>query len=59
MSIVFLPEYSPEPNAIEILWRKMKYEWLPFASYASFQKLTEWIEDIFVNFGSRYVIEFT
>lgn len=59
VNIVFLPEYSPELNAIEILRRKMKYEWLPFAAYASFQKLTEWIEDIFVNFGSQYVIEFT
>jgi hypothetical protein len=25
----FLPPYSPE----EMLWRKMKYEWLPFRSF--------------------------
>ncbi|MGI8545675.1 MAG: IS630 family transposase [Aridibacter sp.] len=26
--IFFLPPYSPHLNIIEILWRKMKYEWL-------------------------------
>ena len=30
MQFYFLPPYSPELNRIEILWRKMKYEWLPF-----------------------------
>lgn len=59
LKIVFLSKYSPELNLIEILWRKMKYEWLPFEAYASFQALTEWIEEIFVNFGSQYVIEFS
>ena len=26
--IFFLPQYSPHLNIIEILWRKIKYEWL-------------------------------
>lgn len=26
----FLPVYSPELNPIEILWKKIKYEWLPW-----------------------------
>nr|WP_246556406.1 IS630 family transposase [Desulfonema magnum] len=30
LNIKFLPTYSPELNLIEILWRKIKYEWLPF-----------------------------
>jgi transposase len=55
---VFLSAYSPELNLIEILWRKIKYEWLPFAAYTSFKALTECIEDILINFGSQYIIEF-
>ena len=26
--IFYLPPYSPHLNLIEILWRKLKYEWL-------------------------------
>lgn len=26
-----IPAYSPELNLIEILWRKIKYEWLPIS----------------------------
>ena len=29
--IKYLPPYSPELNLIEILWRFMKYYWLPFS----------------------------
>ena len=58
LDIIFLPPYSPELNLIEILWRKMKYEWLPFSAYTSFSKLKERVEDIFVKFGSEYTIEF-
>jgi transposase len=58
LNIKFLPPYSPELNLVEILWRKMKYEWLPFRAYMSFSKLTEWVNEILLNFGSQYVIEF-
>ena len=58
LDIIFLPPYSPELNLIEILWRKMKYERLPFSAYTSFSKLKECVEDIFVTFGSQYTIEF-
>src|SRR3989475_9299105 len=33
LSIFYLPEYSPELNLIEILWRFMKYEWIEFWAY--------------------------
>ena len=40
-----LSTYSPELNIIEILWRFVKYEWLPFDAYLSLgtlkEKLTE------------------
>ncbi len=59
MHVRFLPEYSPELNLIEILWRKIKYEWLPFSAYISFENLAECLEDILANFGFQYTIEFT
>ncbi|MCD1117858.1 IS630 family transposase [Chryseobacterium turcicum] len=39
--IYFLPPYSPELNLIEILWRRIKYQWLDFEAYQSFQNLKE------------------
>jgi transposase len=35
LQFYFLPPYSPELNRIEILWRKIKYEWLSFKSYSA------------------------
>ena len=58
LNIRFLPPYSPELNLAEVLWRKIKYEWLPFSAYTSFSILTEWVESILLNFGSQYTIEF-
>jgi transposase len=55
----FLPKYSPELNLIEILWQKMKYEWLPFAAYTSFNMLKTWIDEILLNLGSQYIIDFS
>ncbi|MDR1056764.1 MAG: transposase [Prevotellaceae bacterium] len=37
--IFFLPPYSPELNKIEILWRFIKYKWLPFEAFLNFQNL--------------------
>lgn len=58
LNIRFLPPYSPELNLIEILWRKMKYEWLPFSAYNSFSNLKKSVDEILVNFGFQYAIEF-
>ena len=58
LNMKFPPKYSPEPNLIEILWKKIKYEWLPFSAYISFAKLTEWVEAILLNLGSQYTIDF-
>ena len=56
--IKFLPEYSPELNLIEILWRKIKYEWLPFSAYHGLTALIEALEDILRKFGAEYQINF-
>jgi hypothetical protein len=54
----YLPAYAPELNLSEILWRCMKYYWLPFSAYASFQCLVEAIEEILTRFGTAYTISF-
>ena len=56
--IYFLPPYSPELNIIEILWRKIKYNWMPLDSYLNFEKLTENLNYALNNFGEKYDIKF-
>jgi hypothetical protein len=53
-----LRPYSPHLNIIEILWRKMKYEWLKPEDYTSFEKLTEAIKQMLSNLGKEYKINF-
>lgn len=57
--IIYLPPYSPELNLIEILWRFVKYSWLPFSAYLSFRNLAEEVEKILKGVGSEYVINFS
>ncbi|EDN66751.1 Transposase [Beggiatoa sp. PS] len=54
----FLPTYSPELNAIEILWRKIKYEWLSFSAYDHFKKLQEAVDEVLIHFDIKYLITF-
>jgi transposase len=56
--VKYLPAYSPELNLIEILWRFIKYYWLPFSAYTSFQSLCDAVEDILRRFGTDYTINF-
>lgn len=53
-----LPSYSPELNLSEILWRFMKYEWMELRAYASWQSLTQQVEDMLRGFGKEFVINF-
>ena len=57
-TLFFLPRYSPHLNIIEILWRLIKYQWLPIDAYESFEALTNSLEEILANFGERYTINF-
>jgi transposase len=59
LTIVPIAPYSPELNLIEILWRKIKYEWMPFSAYTSFQSLEDNLFDILANIGKTYVIHFS
>ena len=53
-----IPTYSPELNLIEILWRKIKYDWLPFDAYTTFEKLVEQVDNIIQKVGKNFVINF-
>ena len=56
--IKYLSPYSPELNLIEILWRRIKYTWLPFSAYACLNALSEALEAILSQVGSEYQITF-
>ena len=57
LTLYFLPPYSPELNRIEILWRKVKYEWLAFKTRDSKTLHTD-LDDIFAKFGKHYRLTF-
>ena len=56
--IFFLTPYSSELNLIEILWRRIKYQWMPFDAYICFQNLKERLSYVLGNFGNKYDIIF-
>src|SRR6266536_4021787 len=56
--IKYLIPYAPELNLIEILWRHIKYLWLPFSAYQCMEALREALEHILKDFGSKYQITF-
>jgi transposase len=58
LTVKFLPPYCPELNLIEILWRKIKYEWLPLDAYQSFQSMTRALFAVLRSIGPKYRITF-
>lgn len=58
LTVKFLPPYCPELNLIEILWRKIKYEWLPLNAYQSFKVMTRSLFEVLRGIGSKYRITF-
>lgn len=56
--IHYLPAYSPELNAIEIVWRFIKYQWLPVSAYSSLAELKKTLHHILDGIGSKYKITF-
>ena len=53
-----LPPYSPELNIIEILWRFLKYQCLPFSAYNSLKDLANEVENVLINVGGKFKIKF-
>jgi len=58
VSLHFLPPYSPELNLIEILWHKLKYEWLSLDAYQSYTHLTKHVLEILSEVGEKFHITF-
>ena len=58
LHVKFLPPYCPELNLIELLWRKIKYEWLPLDAYLNFKTLTASLFEVLKGIGSKYRITF-
>lgn len=55
----YLPTYSPELNLIEILWRKIKYEWLPLKAFRDSLHFKYWLNKILEAIGDEYQIAFS
>jgi transposase len=56
--IFFLPPYSPHLNIVEILWKKVKYEWLQVKHYADKNTLREAVGHILSEVGKSLTIAF-
>lgn len=57
--IFYLPIYSPHLNLAEILWRKLKYEWLSPADYLDWENLKYRVRLGLSNVGSMLKINFS
>jgi transposase len=58
LAVKFIPPYCPELNLIEILWRKIKYEWLPLTAYQNFKAMTRALFEVLRGIGPKYRITF-
>ena len=58
ITIKRIPAYCPELNLIEILWKKIKYDWTSFDAYQTLDKLIHEVEQIIRDVGKRFVINF-
>ena len=61
LTLLYLPPYSPQLNIIEILWKFMKYYWIEYTAYLSYDNLLEYVKKIFANYGTgkdEYFINF-
>ena len=57
--LLYLPPYSPHLNIIEILWKFMKYYWIEYTAYLSYDNLLKYVKKIFKNYGNdEYRINF-
>ena len=57
--IFYLPPYSPQLNIVEILWRKLKYEWLKPSDYQTSQTLFYAVWQILAAVGIHLIIKFS
>jgi transposase len=58
LRLFFLPPYCPHLNAIEVLWRQVKYRWLPITAYQQFEWLCASVVNVLDQVGINYHITF-
>ena len=58
LTLLYLPPYSPQLNIIEILWRFMKYTWIDYKAYLSFDNLKNYIDTVLKQYGKNFLINF-
>ena len=58
LNLLYLPPYSPQLNIIEIFWRFMKYTWIDYKAYLSFDNLKTYIKTIFEKYGKEFLTNF-
>jgi transposase len=59
LKIYFLPTYCPTLNKIEMLWKKIKYDWLSWEAYSSYKNLCGELDKVLSQIGSKYHITFS
>lgn len=59
LTLFYLPPYSPHLNLAEILWRKLKYEWLRPQDYLCFEHLRYAVQLALAAVGSLLYINFS
>ena len=59
LKVYFLPTYCPMLNKIEMLWEKVKYEWLSWEACKSQKNLCRGLDEILSQIGSKYLITFS
>ncbi len=57
--LFYLPRYSPHLNIVEILWRKLKYEWLSPGDYQDKENLFYQIRLALKAVGQNLFIQFS
>lgn len=57
LHLLYLPPYSPELNAIEILWKQAKYFWRRYITLSGLA-LQQEVESLMRGFGTEYTIDF-
>ena len=58
LKVYFLPTYCPSLNKIEMLWDKIKYDWLSWEAYSSYKNLCQELDKVLSQIGSLYQITF-
>jgi transposase len=57
--IQYIPAHCPELNYIEMLWHKIKYEWLEIQAFNSKDSLVLHLNEILKGVGQKYRITFS